>query len=135
MIIKGKYNEADVKIENIDETTRAQIQGFTNHPLFKNKIVIMPDCHKGNGSVIGFTMNYTDTDRICPNVIGVDIGCSVTSVNIGKKLPSSLENIDKMIRQVVPMGFKTNKAVKVFIKTSTPDNLSHIIVLDCLETK
>lgn len=110
LIIKGKYNYADVKIDSIDEATREQIKSFCDNKLFSNTIKIMSDCHKGKGSVIGFTMPLTE--RVCPNVVGVDIGCSVTTVRVGKELPTTLDKIDNVIRQVIPMGFKTNNKVK-----------------------
>jgi len=73
-IIKGKYNQAHVMIDEIDDTTRSQIQDFVNNPSFQGPyIAIMPDAHKGEGSCIGFTMQMND--RIIPDVVGVDIGC------------------------------------------------------------
>ena len=33
----------------------------------------MPDAHAGKGCTIGTTMRITD--KVCPNLIGVDIGC------------------------------------------------------------
>ncbi len=72
--IIGKYNQANVMIDTLDETTRSQIQGFVNNPSFHGSyIAIMPDCHAGAGSCIGFTMQMND--RIIPDVVGVDIGC------------------------------------------------------------
>lgn len=72
--IKGKYNTANVMIDEVDSATRGQIQDFVNNPSFGNSyIAIMPDCHKGSGSCIGFTMQMND--RIIPDVVGVDIGC------------------------------------------------------------
>lgn len=60
-IIKGKYNCAHVMIDEIDSETRGQIQGFVNNPSFAGShIAIMPDCHKGAGSCIGFTMQMMD---------------------------------------------------------------------------
>jgi RNA-splicing ligase RtcB len=72
--MNGKYNSANIMVDELDEATREQIQKFLNHPAFSDSYIsIMPDCHKGNGSCIGFTM--TLNGYIIPNVIGVDIGC------------------------------------------------------------
>jgi len=57
-------------IDVIDPTCAAQIIQFINHPAFTNPVVIMPDTHAGEGSVIGFTMPMTD--RIIPNTVGVN---------------------------------------------------------------
>jgi len=66
----GKYTTAYVMIDVIDPTCAAQIIQFINHPAFTNPVVIMPDTHAGEGSVIGFTMPMTD--RIIPNTVGVN---------------------------------------------------------------
>ena len=52
-----------------------------DYPL-SDKIRIMPDVHAGKGCTIGTTM--TITDKAVPNVIGVDIGCGMFTVNIGR---------------------------------------------------
>lgn len=71
--LKGKYGEAKVMIDHIDPMTTSQIFEFLNHEAFTNPIAIMPDTHAGKGSVIGFTMPMTD--KVIPNVVGVDINC------------------------------------------------------------
>lgn len=42
----------------------------------------MPDVHSGKGCTIGTTM--TITDKAVPNVVGVDIGCGMYTVELGK---------------------------------------------------
>ena len=55
IVINGKYNSANVMIDEIDAKTRKQIQNFCNNPSFGGSyIAIMPDCHAGAGSCIGF---------------------------------------------------------------------------------
>ena len=85
---KGKYGTANVMLDTFDDdqaqVTISQIYEFLNHPAFTNPIAIMPDCHKGKGVVIGFTMKLTD--KVIPNVIGVDIGCGMISMDMRKDL-------------------------------------------------
>jgi RNA-splicing ligase RtcB len=101
--LKGKYNTALVMIDVIDETTKIQIEGFLNHPAFAHSfIVIMPDCHAGAGSVIGTTMKMNA--YIIPNVVGVDIGCGVLTINLGK-LEINLKELDDFIKKNIPSGF------------------------------
>jgi RNA-splicing ligase RtcB len=100
--IVGKYSIANVMIDDIESSCYSQINNFVNHLAFKNNIAIMPDTHAGKGSVIGFTMPMTD--KIIPNVIGVDIGCGMLSVNIGRAIGISLEDLDNNIRGLVPFG-------------------------------
>lgn len=68
----GKYAQCQVLIDELEEEAIKQIYRFLNNPAFEgSKIRIMPDCHAGAGAVIGFT--GTLTDKIIPNVVGVDI--------------------------------------------------------------
>lgn len=106
-IIKGQFNIAKVYANIIDETTREQIQNFVNHPAFRGQpIAIMPDCHAGKGSCIGFTMPLND--YIMPEVIGVDIGCGMLAANFGK-ITIGPEKLDAIIHERVPAGFNTHK--------------------------
>jgi len=107
--INGKYTDADVMIDAIDETTMAQIVKMTNNPAFTNPIKIMPDCHAGAGSVIGFTMPIGD--KIIPNVVGVDGSCGMLSFEIAINdyiYENDRETFDKLIRSSVPFGTDVN---------------------------
>jgi RNA-splicing ligase RtcB len=110
--IQGKLTTAKIMIDELDEATYKQIYEFVSHPAFSNPIAIMPDTHAGKGCVIGFTMKMTD--KIVPNVIGVDIGCGMLACNIGKILPDTLQNIDNKIRNVVPLGFSVHNNSKEY---------------------
>jgi len=104
--IKGKYNTANVMINEIDQMTREQIQTFVNHPAFANTyIAIMPDCHAGKGAVIGFTMKMND--YIIPNIVGVDIGCGMAMARYNKS-DVDLVALDRFIKANIPSGFHTN---------------------------
>lgn len=106
--LKGKYNSANVMIDDIDEVTSNQICGFLNHPAFAGTyIAIMPDCHAGEGAVIGFTSKFND--YIIPNIVGVDIGCGVLAINLGYhafKTNEDFERLDKFIKAHIPCGFR-----------------------------
>ena len=72
--LKGKYGEAKVFTDNVEETAMSQIVNLLNQPFAEGSNVrIMPDVHAGAGCVIGFTANLTD--KVIPNLVGVDIGC------------------------------------------------------------
>lgn len=79
--LKGKYNIAKVFTDNIDNETISQLILLLNQPyIADSQIRIMPDTHAGAGCVIGTTM--TLTDKVCPNLVGVDIGCSVSAFQL-----------------------------------------------------
>jgi len=102
---KGKFNSANVMIDEIDETTVTQIYNFLNNPAFENTtIVIMPDCHAGAGAVIGYTAKLNNF--IIPNLIGVDIGCGIESFNLGPQ-EVDFAKLDEFVRLRIPSGFET----------------------------
>jgi len=108
--IQGKYTTAKVFAEDVESSCISQIQAITNHCAFTNPISIMPDTHTGKGSVIGFTMEMTD--KICPNVIGVDIGCGMLSMGYGEKNiyhKQSFEALDRAIRVHIPFGTNVHR--------------------------
>jgi RNA-splicing ligase RtcB len=116
--IIGKYTTAKVMIDDVEESCISQIYSFVNHRAFTNPIAIMPDTHTGKGAVIGFTMRMTE--KIVPNVIGVDIGCGMLSANIGPELPISFEQLDHKIRQRVPFGKDTHTQTVIHMKNDFP---------------
>ena len=63
---------------------------------------MMPDIHAGAGCTIGTTM--TVTDKVCPNLVGVDIGCGMETIRIREKR-LELQQLDKLIRREIPSGF------------------------------
>ncbi len=81
--IVGKHNTAVCYTNELEPTAYAQIQSVCNEAAFKNsKIRIMPDVHAGKGCTIGTTM--TIVDKVVPNMVGVDIGCGMYTVSLGK---------------------------------------------------
>ena len=74
-----KYGDIVVYAKTVEQEAISQILEMANSPLGENAhIRIMPDCHAGAGCVIGTTMLITD--KVCPNLVGVDIGCGVDLV-------------------------------------------------------
>ena len=55
----GKYTSANVYIDHIDAETEKQIIIFLNDESFTGRVAVMPDCHAGKGTVVGFTMPFT----------------------------------------------------------------------------
>ena len=54
--IDGKYTEARVFTDELEDLARTQIRDVCNHPAFEgSRVRIMPDVHAGAGCVIGFT--------------------------------------------------------------------------------
>lgn len=102
--LKGKYNEAKIFTDEVDKESISQILNLLNQEFMKgSRVRMMPDVHAGAGCTIGTTM--TITDKIVPNLVGVDIGCGVETVRL-KESYVDLEKLDKVIRERIPSGFK-----------------------------
>ena len=83
MEIKGKVNMAICYARVVEEDAIEQIRRMCDYQMTEgSKIRIMPDVHAGKGCTIGTTM--TVIDKAVPNVVGVDIGCGMYTVNLGK---------------------------------------------------
>ena len=103
--VEGKYNKAIIYSDIIDEITISQIKDILDNEMSLNsKIRIMADCHAGASCVIGTTI--TLTDKVIPNVVGVDIGCGVLCLNLGK-ITINLNKFDEICHQI-PSGKNIN---------------------------
>ncbi len=81
--IKGKANTAICYAQVVEEEAIEQIRRMCDHEFTEgSRIRIMPDVHAGKGCTIGTTM--TVRDKVVPNVVGVDIGCGMYTVELGK---------------------------------------------------
>jgi RNA-splicing ligase RtcB/predicted DNA-binding transcriptional regulator YafY len=111
MNIKGKYNEALVYTDVIEEGAMQQIKDICDIESFANaKIRIMPDVHVGKGCVIGFTANLGE--KVIPNIVGVDIGCGMLTVKLGQ-VDIDLKQLDTYINKNIPNGKSINQHKQV----------------------
>lgn len=100
--IKGEFTTAKVFTDKIEEVAIAQIRQLCDMEYTNgSKIRIMPDVHAGAGCTIGTTM--TISDKIVPNLVGVDIGCGMETIQIAEK-HIELEKLDKLIYEKIPSG-------------------------------
>ncbi len=99
--IKGKMNTAICYAKVIEDVAIEQIKRMCDYELTAgNKVRIMPDVHAGKGCTIGTTM--TVTDKACPNIVGVDIGCGMYTVKLADK-NLDFEKIDEACHYI-PSG-------------------------------
>lgn len=104
--IIGKYATAVCYASVIEESAIGQIQQMCSQEFAKgSRVCIMPDAHSGKGCTVGTTM--TITDKIVPNLVGVDIGCGMLVVNLGKG-EIELEKFDAVVHQI-PSGMNVWK--------------------------
>lgn len=102
-IVEGKFNSAKVFTNVVEEGALAQIKTLCDQEFTKqSKIRVMPDVHAGAGCTIGTTM--TIVDKVVPNLVGVDIGCGMETVEI-KNSHIEVQKLDKLIYDRIPSGF------------------------------
>ena len=100
--IKGTYGEVKVFSNEVEQSAEGQIKALCEQPFITgSKIRIMPDVHAGKGCTIGTTM--TIGDYVVPNLVGVDIGCGMLTVQLEEKR-LNLPELDSFIRQNIPYG-------------------------------
>lgn len=99
--IKGKVNTALCYAKIIEDEAIEQIRRMCDYEFTEgSRIRIMPDVHAGKGCTIGTTM--TVVDKAVPNIVGVDIGCGMYAVNLGR-VDIDFEELDKAAH-FIPSG-------------------------------
>lgn len=99
--IKGKVNTAVCYAAVVEEEAIEQIRRMCDYEFTEgSKIRIMPDVHAGKGCTIGTTM--TINDKVVPNIVGVDIGCGMYTVELGP-VNIDFERVDAAVHEI-PSG-------------------------------
>ena len=108
---------ADLKIfcEGIEGAALAQINALASMDAYSgSKIRIMPDAHAGAGCTIGTTM--TLSDKVTPNLVGVDIGCGMIVAELGHVFVDPLR-LERLIEREIPSGMNIrSKEIKETIE-------------------
>lgn len=109
----------DVKIftDKVEEKALEQIKELLSIDVFADKkIRIMPDVHAGAGCVIGFTGDLGD--KVIPNIVGVDIGCGMRVLNLGKIDDIDYHGFNEHILANVPSGMWVREQKRGFVPLS-----------------
>lgn len=127
IILNGKYSDAKIFTNNCESEAQSQIIELLNQPFAENcNARFMPDVHAGKGCTVGTTMLIDN--KVCPNLVGVDIGCGVEVYKI-KETELDLEKLDNMLQEniKVPYGFSKRNFPHEF------SNLTRLKELRCFE--
>lgn len=120
--LKGKYGTAKVFTDLIEKKAVQQITTLLDQEFVKgSKIRIMPDVHAGAGCTIGTTM--TIKHKVCPNLVGVDIGCGIHLRQYSNTTQVDFDKLDKVIRSEVPSGFNIREKEHPYTQYVTFDAL------------
>ncbi len=105
--VKGIYAEAKIFTDDVEEYAQAQVKMICDNQVAEgSRIRLMPDIHPGKVGPIGLSM--TVTDKVIPQLLGVDIGCGMTCVKLNKD-NVEFQKLDRVIRGNVPSGFEIRK--------------------------
>lgn len=92
---------------NPEDGAVQQAKNIANHPWLVGNVCLMPDTHEGYGMPIGGVAALDNA--ICPNMVGVDIGCGMLAVKTNLTTEQLNVNLLKQvmgkIRERVPVGF------------------------------
>lgn len=109
----------------IENEALEQLKEIKKHPMFQNETIrIMPDVHAGMGCVIGFT-STNNTDKIIPNLIGVDIGCGMLTVELGN-IDIDLAQLDNFIYNNIKSGFNINTDIQLGITDTEKEKIKSV---------
>lgn len=117
IVLQGKYADAKIFTDTVDDLTLQQIQKMIDHDITENtQVRIMPDCHVGKGSTVGTTIKFKgEIDKVVPNIVGVDIGCGILMHQLAPDTSIDFKTLDKRINRLIPSGFsKHSRASSVF---------------------
>ena len=119
MEVVGKYGKAVVYNDTVEQEAISQIINLLNQPMAENAHVrVMPDIHAGAGCVIGYTAKLTD--YVVPNLIGVDIGCSVSAVSMQTV---NLDAFNSRFEKLIPVGRNIHKTPIYHISDFAVDHI------------
>lgn len=119
--VTGKYGTAKIFTDLVDEKSIEQVKTLMDQEFVKDcKVRMMPDIHAGAGCVIGTTMEVHD--KVCPNMVGVDIGCGMLTVCL-EKIDLDLVKLDNIIHEKIPAGFNKRDTIHEEFKNTNLENL------------
>lgn len=129
--LNGKYTDAKMFINTVDEGTIGQVTTMINEPVTEGGIVrIMPDAHYGKGSTVGTTIHYPDgINRVVPSIVGVDVGCGIMVAQIEKPedtTDTEWAKLDAVINKVVPSGFNIRETLDE-LHPNVPNMIKHML--------
>lgn len=118
--------------DDIDAETTKQLLNLARSGMPVGYVAAMPDVHLGKGATIGSV--FASRDYVCPNAVGVDIGCGMCAVPLegpllrGDLSQQKLQAIQRALRSAIPTGSEAHEraaagadaAVKALLASHKP---------------
>lgn len=98
--------------DDIDDGTLEQLKNLARSKMPLGFVSAMPDVHLGKGATIGSV--FASRDYVCPNAVGVDIGCGMCAMPLAgplhrRDLPEkTLLAVQRGLRDSIPTGFESH---------------------------
>lgn len=109
-IVNNKGVETKIFAETLEFEAYDQIKKMVNFEAYEySKVRVMPDSHYGKGCTVGTTIQIKD--KITPNLVGVDISCSILTIKLKNK-EIDFQKLDEIIKTKVPSGFNVHDKSK-----------------------
>jgi len=113
-IIPTKGVPIHLYAEEIEPQALVQVKLLAESPLPVDYVSVMPDAHLGKGVTIGTV--FASEEYVCPNAVGVDIGCGMAAVPICDLYSRQLTNSQKVdifrrLKERIPTGFAKHKGM------------------------
>lgn len=95
----------------VEDQAREQLISLAESPLPVGHVAAMPDVHMGKGVAIGAV--FASEKYVCPNAVGVDIGCGMCAVPIDGLYKQDLSHeglkqIQSLIKERIPTSFDSH---------------------------
>ena len=101
---------------NPEQEALKQAKNISKHPCLVGNVCLMPDTHAGYGMPIGGVVALKNA--VCPNMVGVDIGCGMLAVKTSltditqeqlKSILGGSKEYKGGIKSNIPVGFNHHK--------------------------
>eukprot|EP00931_Biecheleriopsis_adriatica_P105525 TRINITY_DN80087_c0_g1_i1.p1 TRINITY_DN80087_c0_g1~~TRINITY_DN80087_c0_g1_i1.p1 ORF type:complete len:510 (-),score=75.23 TRINITY_DN80087_c0_g1_i1:133-1662(-) len=99
-------------LDEVEEQALQQLVSLAESPLPLGHVAAMPDVHMGKGVAIGAV--FASEKYVCPNAVGVDIGCGMCAVPVSGLHKSdlsveSMRKIQQLLKERIPTSFDSHK--------------------------
>ena len=107
VISEGVRIPVKIWAKNLEEGARKQAINLANMPCAFHHVSLMPDAHQGYGMPIGGVLALKNA--VCPNAVGVDIGCGMIAIRTDVKAEALKEmsvrrKFQQLAKSRIPVG-------------------------------
>jgi len=97
----------------VEKDAIKQLINIAESGLAVGYVSAMPDVHLGKGVTIGSV--FASEEYVCPNAVGVDIGCGMCAVPLidfhkDDLSMDQMKSIQRLIKRRIPVGFNQHKS-------------------------